>query len=510
MEYAILAANYDLEALDQIYSELLKTGTETEKQELAEAGYLELLHSLDFDFSCGKLDGVELDLLLPIVEKAENLLGKMLWYQRGRVYSILTQTQLAGNRDEALRYAEVAVSAYLEAIAERKNNTAKTEDEVIEEFSAHQFLAEIYGSLAEADAPNRVDWWRQAIHWMEQTIELDPLGAHWAEYLKLLYWPYVKEDVSLRELRQGERERFRRMTRELDGRLPGLAYRLASEYKRFWERVNWQQACPEVFPEADYLHWLELAKECRVIKHDWQWVEMGHLFHHEGERLERIDLLRVALQRYQQALVLKGDSGFPVMYAVNVMEVMARLERQAGAAAVADAYLNQAQQFYRSHLEQVMANFSVLVQYAEFLERCAFEHPGLHQRPELAEIEGLALAAEQEGNGFYSQPGLLLARCALRRGDGEGAVFQLTRLLLLHELCMEEKFRKAQQCPLFVASALVAAFLADNLRFMTSIDEGYYLDPAIKWEQLRALSPVEVNEAWQARRVELAERRKKN
>jgi len=507
IEYNTLAENYDLEGLEQLYREYSETGTEVQKRELAEEGFLELLNNMDFDFSFGKLTETGIELMLPIVEKAEKLLGKTLWYQRGRAYSVLTQTRLKHSWETARKYGESAINAYLEAIEAGKQVVMQTEDDLIEGFSAHRSLAEIYSIFAEADAENRLEWWRQALHWTEKTIELDPLGSYWVEYLKLLYWPYGKEEVSFDELRERERERFRRMTREFAGRVPGLAYQLASEYKRFWDRLEWHHLDTAIFPAADYFDWLEKAKDWPGRDNNLDLSEMAHLYHNEGNRLQRRDLLWEALQRYQWMIGVDRDSAFPVLYTANTLESLANLCRAEGKLREAGDYLNKAQGLFEKHLKLVKSNFSVLIQYAEFLERCTYEYAGHHHRPKLQNILGLALEAERIGEGFYAGPGFLLARCALRQWDGQTAVFHLTRLLLLHELCLEEDFRKLQDAPLFTGVSEVRDFITESLKFMASIRESYYLHQTMPWKQLEPLSPAQVTEAWQARRVALVERK---
>ncbi len=495
MDYKTLVNNYDFEGMDQIYEKLIETGSVEDKKELAELGYLHLFSCMDFDFSCGKLTDFGIDLLLPVLEKSEKLLNQQLWYERGRAFSNLMETHMDKNWELAREYGNSAICSYTKNIEQNAESL----------FNSWIHLAEIYDWFSKKCIDDRLVYWKQAIQCIEETIKLKPVSAPWLHYLKLLYLPLDSENRSFFDFRTTEQERFRGITRNLGDSNLEIAFTLASEYKRYYEYIAWYKLNFEIFPETDYLYWLEKAKDWYGNEGFLSTNEVGHLYHNEGIRLSRKDLLLVAIDRFTQ-LIKTDDSAFPILYAANSMEDLARLLKSEGMDGEATHYLNRALLLYEENLEMIKSNFSTLLNYGEFMERCAYEYIGNHKKPSPNQILLIALMAETEGEGFYSRPYSLMVKLALHMGDIDKAIFHYTQMLLLHELCLEEDVKKDLENPLFYEQPKMKEFLIKTIHFMESVREGYYLYQTCPWEKVRLLTPYEGSKIWENRCIELRQR----
>src|SRR5690606_27597326 len=131
----------------------------------------------------------------------------------------------------------------------------------------------------------------------------------------------------------------------------------------------------------------------------------------------------------------------------------------------ANTYLTKAVLLYDQFIDKVHSNRSVLMHYTKFLERC-YLYPGNIKKPGLEKIKSLAKQTEEEGEGMYSAPTLLLTRLALYENNEKEAIFHVTRLLLLHELCVDDKLRELQQSSIVGPFSQLQEFLKEILTFM--------------------------------------------
>jgi hypothetical protein len=497
-DYNEYVNNYDLDGLDKLYNEITASGLSEEKQKLADEGFLKLFHWMDYDFSCGKLTEYGTESMLSMVDKSEILLNKKLWYYRGRALSNLMEVTPPHMNEKAEEYAASAINAYRQYISEGGDFVRY----------AWSHLADIYDTLAKRDNENLIEHWNSAIECLCEAIDIHPFEAPWVHYLKLLYCQYNGSNDMFDDVRHNERKRFNARAHECASQQQEFASKLASDYHRFAEHIEWNKLPSDIFPEKEYLEWLEKGKHSEGSANYLFLSETAHLYFNEGKRLKRKDLLVSALDRYRTMMEYDDNKSFPVLYMCNTMEELHRLAADENDTSEAAVCLDRAQQFFSDSYELIKNNFSVLVQYGEFLERCAFEYSGNHVKPDLEKIIRLAILAEDESKGYYSAPGLLRARCALRMGKKDEAVFHMTRLLILFELCMEDEFRKILNNPLFSSENDIRDFLNENLNFMDSIRDGYYIDSTLPWNILETLTPQQLAARWQERRIELQARGK--
>ena len=496
-KYNKLVQDYNLAELKRIYQKLSVSGTLEKRREFAEEGYLAIFNQMNYDFACGKLTQRGISLLLPIINRAELLMGQKLWHERSLALLILLENASNQTPEKVLDYAAEAISALNKVLTEGKTEQSET----------YYNLALTYHYLVGVLPKEQVSHWLQAIGYLKQSAELNPLQTKWSFYLRLLYLPIKDETALLAETRSQEKAFFQQFTLNLGNSSTRLAYCLATEYRRFLEYLDWNGLGSGIFPMADYLYWLEMATNYQIeeLPLTITLSQAGHFFHDEGVRLQRVDLLQTAMTHYQRLLNLEPDYAFTVIYLADSLEATAAIYCKQSEVTLASDFLNQAAVLYLAHLQSVKSNFSTLIHYAEFLERC-LDYPELMSRPKLAKIKELALLAEEEGHGFYSQSGMIQARLALREVDETGVIFYLTRELLLHELCMKDEFQKCFDDSRFTSLSQINTFLLESIYFMQEIETNYYLDPVLKWEQLCEMNPEEVRIAWEKRKIELKNR----
>lgn len=492
---ARLAGKWNFHGLDQLFEQYMQSGSAEDRELLAYEGYLSLLGEMRYDYACHKLTDTGISLLMPVVEKAELLLEEPLWELKADVLVILL--------DNAINHYPEKVTAYFEEAENALHHFLKTSPEKARE--AHQALAAIHDLMVHAaDDDFRKNHWEQAVDHIKTSVNQDPKEADWHFYLTLLYLPSA---VSVEDQRK-EILYFEELTRSLEKQSPEMPYHFARAYHRLYEHLEWQKVDLSLFPEKEYLYWLDKARlwDGEGLEPIYL-TEAGHFFNNEGNRLKRIDLLKAAIGIYEMCYEPSGNNAFEVYYVASALESIAMLYEEKGEMAQAADFMDQASEVYENHLDSIRNNFSTLIHYAEFLERC-YHYAGDIQKPSLQQIKELARLAEEEGNGMYSSPMMLLARVALSEQEEETAIFQITKSLILHELCIDNEVKKMREDISASSFEKLRKFLDDTLTFMLEVEENYYLDTQIKWDELKHMSENEVAKAWEERKQEIRNREK--
>lgn len=502
--YGQLASDYDLDALDGHCERLVGSDDRQEQALLAQDGYLALFSMLSYDAACNKLLPDGFALLLPLIAKAEQLLHTTLWDERRQCRMLLLDDAIARGDAEVAGHAERA----LEAIAQHLSHLPPGSP-ASAAADLHRSRALVHQQLAEHWPTRNREHWRLALASATTAVEAGS-DSGWGLLLSLVHTPLAGESPDVAAERAAAQAALRTLT-EQRCRSAAAAFRLVQEFKHLREHLAWKQLDPSLFPQADYELWLERAKAVQPADGaSWSGTtEAGHLFHHEGVLLGRLDLVAAAMPHFAAILSRREPgSAMQVLYLAGCHEAMSVIAAGHGDSTAAARHLSQALAWWAEHLDTVRYNFSSLIQYVEFLIR-VLASPLDVPKPPLAEIRSLALEAERDGQGFYSGPGLALAQLALHEGDEDEAIFHLTRLLILHECCMDDVFTAFRQDRLCTSHPQTVDFVDQTLRFIAEIHEGYYLDPQIRWPQLQSMDRAAVTAAWQARQVELRNRPKR-
>lgn len=501
--YGRLAGDYDLDALDHHCERLAGGDDHQERALLAHEGYLSLFALLTYDAACNKLLPDGFALLLPIIAKAEQLLQTPLWEERCQCRMLLLEDAISRDDAEVIGHADRALEAIAQHLAHLPPDSPASAAAGI-----HRLRAQVHRQLAEHGPEQGIEHWRLALAAATTAVETAPSEADWRLLLDLVHTPLAGESPEV----AAERAEAQTALRTLMGqhcRSAAAAFRLVQDYKHVREHLAWKKLAPSLFPQADYLLWLERAMAVQPADGaSWSGTtEAGHLFYHEGVLLNRLDLVAAAMPHFAAILSREPDSGMQVLYLAQCHEAMALIAAGLGQTTQAARHLRDALTWWADHRDTIRYNFSSLIQYVEFLLR-VLASPLDVPKPPLAEIRSLALEAERDGQGFHSGPGLALAQLALHEDDEDEAIFQLTRLLILHECCMDDVFSAFRRHPLCISHPRTAGFVDQTLRFITEIREGYYLDPQIRWPQLQSMNRAAVAAAWQTRQVELRNRPK--
>lgn len=507
------AAGWNLDGLDKLFDKYMAEGSPEKKEELAVAGYMSLFASMHYDFICGKLGDYGMDLILPMADKVSLLLGKKVWEMYSSVYMILLEDAIENHPDLVDKY-------FMEAENAINENMNADPDERQDGFD---HLAKIYDSIAEYRHFS-AGHWQKALAFIKESIAIAPAEGNWYFYLSLLYVPYdvrrTNRISDVREaepgalykqwerLRESELEQFKRLASSYVAETPAVFLKIALAFHRLREHLEWLKADMAIFPEADYLFWLNEAKEIKDHSTTrMELTEAAHFLHREGTRLSNIAIIEAAIFHYQWLIERVEAPAFEVHHLASALEDIAAIHLQNQELAKADEFLDKATTFYEEHLELVKSNPSVLMHYTEFLAR-SYHHQGNNKKPSLAYLNELVIRTEEEGEGMYSGPGLLRLRLALLENNEDEAVFHLTRLLLLHELCIDEEVKKLQQQLQNLPFTRLKSFIDETLSFMKVVEEGYYLDHTIKWETLKKMGFQEVKAAWEERKEVIRSREK--
>lgn len=505
-----LVKNLNLDELDNIFDTYIKKGSTEQKKELGDA-YYDSFCDMSYDFACGKLTDYGISLLLPVLDKASLLLKEDLLEAYVSAHMTLLEDAIEKHPDKVNEYFQSAVNILEQFMKESPEN----------EQEGKRNLGLVHEMMTEYHHFN-LDFWSKSITYIKESIQIKPIEGDWFSYLKLLYVPYeirrtqkIDSNTAVDELyRQWDEYRikeigvFKPFVKTMIDTDSNSSLPLALAYKRLKEYLVWLKDDLASFPENDYGYWINEAKQ-------WQGqnttridlTEAAFFFKAEGIRLDKIDLLETATRLFQKLIDKLEDTAFEVNYLAETWEAISNIHLKNKKYVLADKYLNKTVLLYDQFTNKVYSNPSVLMHYTKFLERC-YLYPGNIVKPTLEKIKSLAQQTEEEGEGMYSEPTMLRIRLALYENKEKEAVFHVTRMLLQHELCIEDALRSLQQNPIVTPFPHLQEFLKDTLIFMKEIEENYYLDTKIKWDQLKVMDQDEIASSWEKRKIELKNREK--
>ncbi|MBO2013123.1 hypothetical protein [Hymenobacter negativus] len=472
-----LVESYDLKGLIE-FSQQVPTGVADEwRRDVMESGFMTFYSYLSYDQMCGKLGDWGLEMLDDLIEAAEDFQGAPLRELRAQVLSYRLDEVEATDVDQAKQFA-------LRAIHELDFEIPANRDALV-------FRARLYHQLAQLDVCQALFYWQLAIE------DLRAVGdfSVWILYHR---W---KQPID------GMPEAQQRVCAEFNSR---INEELITQPDRLWtlldEGIRMQEYQPSDELEKQLSAWLQTALGwCSADAHPQLLRNAGLLLHKQGEIQQRADYLAKAIECFEQFILKEPAHAMEVYYMASVWEDWASLREGQGDSG-AD-YLAKAWNIYQKHEDIVRINFSPLHHYASFLARLHCNEQ-LTKRPSAGQVIALAVEAEAMGNGYYSGPGMIQVRMAIRNEEAETAIYHLCRLLLRHELCISSEIEKLRHSLTNSVAPAIVNFLDQALLFMEDVSQGYFYSPAFSIEDLNNLSPTETIAAWQQRMAEIRKRRR--
>lgn len=201
-----------------------------------------------------------------------------------------------------------------------------------------------------------------------------------------------------------------------------------------------------------------------------------------------------------------SDSGQEIYYIVNLWKEIAGIYLGEGDIQSADNAMVQAQQLYKQYDEAIRSHRSSFLHYAEFLEYCFFTYPGNIEKPLLAELKRIAGEVEIQSEGFLSYPYRLLMKISLYEHNESQAIIELTKSLILHELCADAEYKTLWEEYKDSGFERLKGFLHETTLFVSEVSQNYYYHPELKWEQLREMGDEELTAYWENRKKEIRNR----
>jgi hypothetical protein len=486
------------ENIDDLFERCKVSGTFQEKEELAEA-YLDIFNEMCYDFACSKLTEEGILELYPIVEKIEFLKDSSEWSLRAQTYHILMEdSEMREDNISVVRNGQLAIGALSKQLAEGAE----------EKYITYQSLSYCYYTLINYLPEEATLYWGKALQYIKEAILGNSREANWIQYFTVLYSSLKQESSVLKERREQERTAFRNWSLALEEKEGALSFFIASQFIRFKEFSGDSESEGFIFPEKEYFFWLEKSLEDDLLDLSPMKIsDAGHYYKKEGVRLQRIDLLERALAYFEKIFYTSSnDELFCIYYISDVLENIALIYTKQGLSEKADSYLTNALQWNEDKQELIQGNFSLLIHYAEFLERC-YHYKGNIPKPTLELIKSVVKKAESTGGGYYSGPYFLEARLALEQKNEHLVVACLCKNLLLHELCIENQVEEFYNYLTKGTYSYLEKFLENTLLFMKEVSEGYYFNPKITFAELNSMSEMEVIETWIIRKAEIKKRK---
>jgi len=485
---------YNIEGLDELYKTIISERSTENKTALAE-GYTSLFWEMIYDFACGKLTETGVFYLEPMAEKIIKLTQKPCWDE----YCSAVFTVFEHNAQNKQGSVPDDLQKTIRAYSEYKKHQAEEAQEIEDKIT----LA--YQIAMEADPDKSAEYWQNAVEHVRLAIDADPLSDSWSKLLILSYIPFQASNDYTAEQLALQSELPELFTKH-DPHDNGFAMNAASAFGNLRKHIEWKKMEESLFPSALYMQWLNKAAEYipeKISRFDL--LSNAEFFRNEGVRYKRIELIEKAIGFYERIIKQIDDANFEVYYTASSWQMISELQLEQGNKADADRSLQKAFDTYHRHLNLVKQNPSVYMHYSEFMESC-FLHNGNVQKPALSELEQIASEVEEEGQGNYSSPIFMRMRLALYRNDEDEAIYHLTKSLVLHELCIDDKLEGLIDTYKNSRFNKLNNFLAENIAFMHEINEGYYLDTQLKWSQLKAMNRSELQEYWEERKVFLKNR----
>lgn len=482
---------------ERLFEQYKISSTDEQKAELASL-YEDSLYELQYDFSCGKLgeDGVE--LLMYIVEKIEFLRGTISWELRAQTYTILmSQAEDDGNHLAVISNGQLAIDCLL--------HLSETEQE--DNSYRNHALANVHYTLVSYVIEDPIEHWKKSLQYIQAAILEEPQTANWTHYMELVFGRLQQETLTLSANRNEEKNVFRTWCQMVEEKNGSLAFKIASQFVRFKEYMNDSTQDEFLFPENEYLFWLEQSLQEELPDLNGHAIsDIGHFYKKEGIRLQRADLLQQALHYFRRWVDEEHEgNGFAVYYITDTLEQIAKVHWRNGDQLSADEYMTEALLWNEDKLDHIGSNFSLQLHYAEFLERC-HSYEGNIIKPPLSFVLEMTKRAEELGEGYYSGPYYIQARLALKEKQQHKAAALIASNLLLHELNIEESLQDFQQQLPEGTFPYLEKFLADTLTFMQEVRANYYFSPKHTFASLSLLTDDEIMGAWIIRKAEIKNR----
>jgi hypothetical protein len=436
------------------------------------------------------------DWFLPVIEKAEHLLQKKLLNLRGQAFSMLMENAVEHHPDQTISFAYQAIESY------RNQIVANPDEQGI----VYRRLAHLHEELAEHDIDHAEAHWQEALHYARQAFEVNENEADWSFYLRLIYIPF-KSHPHVQVSQLTEQQNLSTLIQSVDDSA-GKSLMLALGYGQFRSYLDSLQHDQTIFPHTDYEYWLDKSLDWKSAEADnRRRMDVASFYHREGRLLRNKNLLHASIRHYKVGIESMEYSAFEIYYIAETLEDLSHIAQHEGNYVEENECLQEARSYYQHHYELVASNFSTLSHYAEFSERL-YRHPRILDKPSFDETRALALLAEEKGDGYYSTPGLLLMRLALDEDQEGEAIFHVTRLLILHELCIQEQIDALRQDECIESYQKIQNFLSDTIAFMEVVRKrnNYYYDPTVKWNELKTMTAEEVDDYWRKRKTEILAR----
>ncbi|WP_348799743.1 hypothetical protein [Flavobacterium adhaerens] len=486
--------HYDIDKLDQLF-EHTKTNfnSDLEKKDLALNGYDGLFWEMNYDYACGKLTDSGISFLIPMIEKMEILLGEKKWQHRSFAQHILLE--------QACQKESKTAKAVLKDTVEAFENYVTVHPE--EKLEIHRLLSLAYRWMMPVEPKNGLLYWELAISEMKKAINFSPEKASWSSLLELMFIDLADdgkltgEQIALQTEMQTEMQTLENQF--------AIEYPIAKAYQELKEFLEWN-AIEYRFPTEQALYWAEKSLAYTPIEANRiDLLESAEFFHKIGLQTKRFDFLEKAVSIYQYSIEYTEDGALEVHLISNILKQIAEMHLQNGAREVANSSIEKAREIYEKNLAAIKSNKSSFIHYTEFLEFC-YASGEYYIKPTIQELKKLALELEIESEGVISYPYVLLMRIALDENNEQQAIVELTKMLILFELCVDAEFESLIEELKNSNHNQVKAFLRESNLFMNEVSENYYYDPKIEWKKLRTMSSDELLQYWKNRKVAIKNR----
>ena len=489
-------SNYDIEGLDSLFEQTKNNPvSQSEREDLAINGYDNLFWTMNYDHACGKLTETGIGYLLPMVENMELLLEEKKWQHRSYALHIVLETACKNK-------SENVFSLLKETIKSFENFLISNPDEKLD---IHRLVSLAYRWMIEADPENALLYWQNAVSEIKKAIRFDPEKASWFSFFELIY--ILFDDKKICQIQIEEQTKFNVEVLKLEKeRGAVIAYQIALAYQDLKENMDWKDV-KSVFKDATVLHWTEKAVAYNPEKISLtNLYEYAHFFNKSGSKYKRTDFLEKAISTYKRILNSENDRVMELFYIANLYKEIAEIHLENKDQILADHAIEQAKSIYEINIEKVKSNSSVNLRYAEFLEYC-FTYEGNITKPTIAELKSIAYEVEIQSEGFLSYPYLLLMRLALYENNEEQAILELTKSLILHELCSDSEFASLmEEFKDSNNNDKLKSFLKETKSFMDEVKENYYYHPEINWVKMQTMSEDELIVYWEKRKEEIRNR----
>lgn len=488
-------ANYDINGLDRLFEQTKNNQmSKQEKKDLAINGYDNLFWTMYYDNASGKLTEAGIACLVPMVEKIENLREQKKWEHRSHAFHIMLENACKNKQETAFELLKNTVEAF--------NNYLISQPD--EKLNIHRLVSLAYQWMIETDPENALLYWQNAVLEIKKAIEYDSENASWSSILELIYIPF--EETKISELQLNEQQKLAVETQKLmQERGPVIAYQIALGYQNLEEFLNWKNI-ENVFPEVLAFEWAEkaLAYEPEEISRI-SLYECAEFFSKTGTKVSRVDFLEKTISVYEYLLETDEDSFLEIFYIVTIFREIARIHLQNNQQELADSAITEAGLIFENNIEKVKSNASLNLRYAEFLEFC-YTYSGNINKPSLNELKSLAEEIEVQSKGFYSYPYGLLTCIALLEANEDEAILQSTKSLILHELCAKATFYDLFEQFKNSKFNQITSFLKETILFIEEVEQNYYYNPELSWDELNKMSNEALIVYWEMRKQEIRNR----